>query len=67
MASRTCYACYALDDRGAHWPRSGTNPCAQGPPLRTPYGVEKVPCLLCPGRAGRIAPALRDHPLRTPL
>ena len=34
--------------------------------MGTPYGVEKVPRLLCPRPPSCIAAALRDHPLRTP-
>eukprot|EP00959_Pyramimonas_sp_CCMP1952_P319775 6691052-Pyramimonas_sp.AAC.1 len=36
------------------------------PPLRTPSGVENMPCLLCCGRPSRIAARVRDHPLCAP-
>eukprot|EP00959_Pyramimonas_sp_CCMP1952_P377627 7910126-Pyramimonas_sp.AAC.1 len=37
------------------------------PPMRTPYGVEKVPRLPRPATPRQIETAVRDHPLRTPL
>eukprot|EP00959_Pyramimonas_sp_CCMP1952_P291903 6105273-Pyramimonas_sp.AAC.1 len=60
MVSRKCHACYA-------WTSGTDSGRAQGPPPAQPLRCRESATPAMPGRLARIAAALRDHPLRTPL